>query len=117
MAKGFLTFFALVGLLPCMDSLVHHQAGLPAEALPTFYTLKHSHSRVRSHVVQEPGTPLKALPTFCTLVGFLFCGCFLAISNEDGFSGASFLVRGVITGFLLLPLQTGWPLVWAVGFW
>lgn len=94
-----------------MDSPVHDQAGLPAEALPTFYTLKHPLSRVGLQVVQEPGAPLKALPTLCTLVGFLFCGWFLAIGDEGRFPGTSFLVRGVITGFLLLPLQTSWPRV------
>lgn len=89
-----------------MDPLVHHQVGLPAKALPTFYTLKCFFSRMGLQVVQKPGAPLKALPTFCTLVGFLFCLWFLAISNEGKFPEASFLVRGFITGC---------PPVWAVG--
>lgn len=99
-----------------MDSLVHHQVGLPAKSLPTFYTLKHFFSRVGLQVVQEPGAPLKALTAFCTLVGFLFGVQFLNIGNKGEFLGGSFSVRGFITRCFLLPLWTGCPPVWAVGF-
>lgn len=106
-AEGFVTFLALVGPLPCMDSLVNHQVGLPAEALPTFCTHKHLFSCVDLQVGQQPAVALEALPAFWTLEGFLFPVQFLAISAEDEFPGVSFFVRGIVTGC---------PPLWALGF-
>lgn len=107
MAEGFLTFLALVRLLPCMDSPVNHQLGLPAEALPTFCTHKHLFSCVDLQVGQEPAVPLEALPTFWTLEGFLFTVQCLTISIKDELPGVSLFMRRNITGC---------PPLWALGF-
>lgn len=53
MTKGLSTFFAFIGLLPCVNSLVPKELWLPGKSLPTVTTLEGLLSSMGSLMMSE----------------------------------------------------------------